>query len=69
MYDTRTIPRRFQKRFRSTIRSFDSIEQKAFEGFEQFVSLNVNAAKATFEEGTAAAQQLVSAKTHKNSSI
>ena len=31
--------------FRSTIRSFDSIEQKAFEGFEQFVSLNVNAAK------------------------
>ncbi|MBC3832388.1 phasin family protein [Undibacterium amnicola] len=39
-----------------------ALNQKAFEGLEQFVSLNVNAAKATFEEGTAATQQLLNAK-------
>lgn len=39
-----------------------ALNQKAFEGLEQFVSLNVNAAKATFEESTAATQQLLSAK-------
>jgi phasin family protein len=39
-----------------------AFNKKAFDGLEQFVSLNVNAAKATFEEGTATAQQLINAK-------
>ena len=39
-----------------------SLNKKAFEGLEQFVSLNVNAAKASFEEGTAAAKQLATVK-------
>lgn len=39
-----------------------ALNQKALEGLEQFVSLNVNAAKATFEESTSAAKQLLSAK-------
>ncbi|MDO9191411.1 MAG: phasin family protein [Undibacterium sp.] len=39
-----------------------SLNKKAFEGLEQFVSLNVNAAKASFEESTAAAKQLATAK-------
>jgi phasin family protein len=39
-----------------------SLNKKAFEGLEQIVALNVNAAKATIEETTAAAKQLVNAK-------
>lgn len=39
-----------------------SLNKKAFEGLEQFVSLNVNAAKASFEEGTEAAKQLATVK-------
>jgi phasin family protein len=39
-----------------------ALNQKAYEGLEQIISLNVSAFKASFEEGTAAAQQLVSAK-------
>ena len=39
-----------------------AFNKKAFDGLEQFVSLNMNAAKATFEEGTATAQQLINAK-------
>ncbi|MDE2429217.1 MAG: phasin family protein [Burkholderiales bacterium] len=42
--------------------SLTALNKKAFEGLEQLVSLNVNAAKATIEEGTAAAKQLVAAK-------
>lgn len=42
--------------------SLTTLNKKAFEGLEQLVALNVNAAKATFEEGTAAAKQLVAAK-------
>lgn len=42
--------------------SLTTLNKKAFEGLEQLVTLNVNAAKATFEEGTAAAKQLVGAK-------
>ena len=48
--------------FEAQFAALTALNKKAFEGFEQFVSLNVNAAKATFEESTAAAQQLVSAK-------
>lgn len=39
-----------------------ALNKKAFEGFEQIVSLNVNAAKASFEESTAAMQELATAK-------
>ncbi|MBI3286064.1 MAG: phasin family protein [Burkholderiales bacterium] len=42
--------------------SLTTLNKKAFEGLEQLLALNVNAAKATFEEGTAAAKQLVAAK-------
>ena len=42
--------------------SLTSLNKKAFEGLEQLVALNVNAAKASFEESTAAAKQLVAAK-------
>jgi phasin family protein len=38
------------------------LNKKAFEGLEQLFALNVNAAKASIEEGTAAAKQLLSAK-------
>ncbi len=39
-----------------------SMNKKAFEGLEQFFSLNVNAAKASFEEGSAAVKELAAAK-------
>lgn len=39
-----------------------ALNKKTFEGLEQIVSLNVNAAKANFEESTAAVQELVNAK-------
>ena len=42
--------------------SLTALNKKAFEGLEQFVSLNVNAAKASIEEGTAAAKELASVK-------
>lgn len=42
--------------------SLTSLNKKAFEGLEQLVALNVNAAKATFEESSAAAKELISAK-------
>ncbi len=42
--------------------SLAALNKKAFEGLEQFVSLNVNAAKASIEEGTAAAKELASVK-------
>lgn len=42
--------------------SLTALNKKAFEGLEQIVALNVNAAKASLEEGTAAAKQLISAK-------
>ena len=42
--------------------SLSSLNKKALEGLEQLVALNVNAAKASLEEGTAAAKQLASAK-------
>jgi len=42
--------------------SLTSLNKKAFEGLEQLFALNVNAAKASLEEGTAAAKQLLNAK-------
>lgn len=42
--------------------SLTALNKKAFEGLEQLFALNVNAAKASIEEGTAAAKQLLSAK-------
>ena len=42
--------------------SLTALNKKAFEGLEQIVALNVNAAKASLEEGTATAKQLISAK-------
>ncbi|WP_423679176.1 MULTISPECIES: phasin family protein [unclassified Undibacterium] len=42
--------------------SLTALNKKAFEGLEQLFALNVNAAKASIEEGTATAKQLLSAK-------
>ena len=42
--------------------SMTAFNKKAFEGMEQIFALNMNAAKANFEEGTAAVAQLMSAK-------
>lgn len=42
--------------------SLTSLNKKAFDGLEQLFALNVNAAKAGLEEGTAAAKKLISAK-------
>ncbi len=42
--------------------SLNAINKKAFEGLEQLVALNVNAAKATLEESAATTKQLLSAK-------
>jgi phasin family protein len=42
--------------------SVAALNKKAFEGLEQLLTLNVNAAKAGLEESTAAAKQLLNAK-------
>lgn len=42
--------------------SLTALNKKAFEGLEQIFALNVSAAKATLEEGTATAKQLVGTK-------
>ncbi|MBC3862008.1 phasin family protein [Undibacterium jejuense] len=42
--------------------SLTALNKKAFEGLEQLFALNVNAAKASFEESTATAKQLMAAK-------
>ena len=41
---------------------FSSLTAKAFEGMEKLVELNITAAKATLEESTVTAKQLMSAK-------
>lgn len=41
---------------------FSSLTAKAFEGMEKLVELNITAAKATLEESTQTAKQLLSAK-------
>lgn len=41
---------------------FASLYNKAFEGFEKVVDLNLTAAKSSLEDGTAAARQLLAAK-------
>ncbi|MFZ6673447.1 phasin family protein [Undibacterium sp. Rencai35W] len=61
-----TTPEQFIAATKSSLEaqfaSLTALNKKAFEGLEQLVALNVNAAKASIEEGTAAAKQLVSAK-------
>ncbi len=61
-----TTPEQFisatKSNFETQFAAITALNKKAFEGLEQIISLNVSAAKATFEEGTAAAAQLVSAK-------
>ncbi|MFZ6649594.1 phasin family protein [Undibacterium sp. TJN25] len=42
--------------------SLTALNKKAFEGLEQIFALNVSAAKATIEESTATAKQLIGAK-------
>ncbi|MFZ6771704.1 phasin family protein [Undibacterium sp. SXout7W] len=46
----------------SQFASLTSFNKKAFEGLEQLFALNLNAAKASIEEGTATAKQLLAAK-------
>jgi phasin family protein len=48
--------------FEAQLASLANLNKKVFEGVEQVIALNLNAAKATLEESTAAAQQLAAAK-------
>ncbi|MBC7454403.1 MAG: TIGR01841 family phasin [Massilia sp.] len=48
--------------FESQFATFSSLTAKAFEGVEKLVELNITAAKASLEESSAAARQLLSAK-------
>lgn len=60
------IPEQFSNatkaNFESQFAIFSSLTSKAFEGMEKLVDLNINAAKATLEESSAAARELMSAK-------
>jgi phasin family protein len=60
------IPEQFSNatkaNFESQFAIFSSLTAKAFEGVEKLVELNITAAKASLEESTAAARQLLSAK-------
>ncbi len=60
------IPEQFSNatkaNFESQFAIFASLTSKAFEGVEKLVELNITAAKATLEESSAAARQLLSAK-------
>ncbi|MGK5079606.1 TIGR01841 family phasin [Janthinobacterium sp. HLX7-2] len=61
-----SIPEQFSSATKTNLEAqfalFSSLAGKAFEGIEKIVELNLTAAKATLEESTAAAQQLLSAK-------
>ena len=61
-----SIPEQFSSATKSNLEAqfalFSSLTGKAFEGIEKIVELNLTAAKATLEESTAAAKQLLSAK-------
>ncbi len=46
----------------SQLAMFTTLTNKAFEGVEKIVDLNMNAVKASLEESTAAAQQIIAAK-------
>ena len=60
------IPEQFSNatkaNFESQFAIFSTLTSKAFEGIEKLVELNITAAKATLEESSAAAQQLLAAK-------
>ena len=61
-----SIPEQFSSATKSNLEAqfalFSSLTGKAFEGIEKIVELNLTAAKATLEESTAAAKQLLAAK-------
>ncbi|HAT31403.1 MAG TPA: Phasin (PHA-granule associated protein) [Janthinobacterium sp.] len=61
-----SIPEQFSSatkaNFEAQLAMFSSLTSKAFEGIEKIVELNLTAAKASLEESTAAAKQLLSAK-------
>lgn len=60
------IPEQFSNatkaNFESQFAIFSSLTSKAFEGMEKLVDLNITAAKASLEETSIAARQLLSAK-------
>ncbi len=61
-----TIPEQFSSATKANIEAqfaiFSALTGKAFAGVEKLVDLNVSAAKASLEESTATAKQLLSAK-------
>ena len=61
-----SIPEQFSSATKTNLEAqfalFSSLTSKAFEGIEKIIELNLTAAKATLEESTAAAKQLLSAK-------
>ena len=61
-----SIPEQFSSATKTNLEAqfalFSSLTSKAFEGIEKIVELNLTAAKATLEESTSAAKQLLSAK-------
>jgi phasin family protein len=61
-----TVPEQFSTATKANIDAqialMTSLTGKAFEGIEKFVALNMTVAKTSFEESTAAAKQLLSAK-------
>ena len=60
------IPEQFSNatkaNFESQFAIFSSLSSKAFEGMEKLIELNMTAAKASLEESTIAARQLLAAK-------
>lgn len=60
------IPEQFSNATKSSLESqfalLSSLTSKTFEGMEKLVDLNINAARATLEESSAVARQLLGAK-------
>lgn len=61
-----TIPEQFsaasKANFEAQLSMMTALTNKAFEGVEQMIGLNLNAAKASLEESSAAAKQFLAAK-------
>src|SRR5476649_2305908 len=61
-----SIPEQFSNatkaNFEAQFAMFSALTNKAFEGVEKFVELNLTAAKASLEESSSATKQLLSAK-------
>lgn len=61
-----TVPEQFSAATKANLESqlamLNALTAKAFEGVEKVIELNVNAARASLEESSAAARQLLSAK-------